>query len=119
MGIQETKLCDILDPIIGHLFRSQNVGFAFSPSVDSARGLLCCWDYARFHESSRSCHPTFVAITRSWIVESGPKGLICIYASNTIAKRVEFFSFSDLVHLYLGLEGLHYFWTLHLGLTWG
>lgn len=41
VGLQETTLREVLDPIIGQLVRFHNVGYAFSASVNSAWGLLC------------------------------------------------------------------------------
>lgn len=58
---------------IGQLFRFQKVGFAFSPSIDSASGILYCWDCAHFSESSRICLPRVVAIKGSWVVGEGPE----------------------------------------------
>lgn len=42
VGIQESKIRDIDPTIIGQIFRSQDVAFVFSPSIESLRGILCC-----------------------------------------------------------------------------
>lgn len=66
------------------------MGFAFSPSVESARGIICVWDSTRFIEVSILCYSRFIVVKGSWIVENELVGFICIYAPNNHLERVSF-----------------------------
>lgn len=41
--------------IIAQIFRSQDVGFTFSPSIETAKGIICCCSLASLSKSSRVC----------------------------------------------------------------
>lgn len=88
VGLQETKLHDVSDPIIGEIFWCQNFTFSFSLAVDSPRGLIYCWNYVFFIESSRLCHPKFLAIKCSWATEGGLERIICLCSLTILSERV-------------------------------
>lgn len=79
VGLQESKLREVDDLIIGHIFQTQNVDYALSPVIDISRGIIYCWNSSTFMESCRSCYPRFVAIKGFLAGGDGPKGLICVY----------------------------------------
>lgn len=65
--------------------------FAFSLSIDSGRGILCCWNCAIFAKSSRVCNARFMAIKGFRIIGGGPQGLICNYVPTDHSYRLVFF----------------------------
>lgn len=98
VGVQESKLRKVSDPIIGKLYGNQNVGFAYTPAIDSF-GDITCWNSASFTKSSRFCYARFIAFKSSWLARDGNESLICIYAPNDYADRVNFFdSIKSFVH---------------------
>lgn len=48
VGLQETKLSSVFDRLISYLVCFQDMGFVFSPSTESAGGILYVWNCARF-----------------------------------------------------------------------
>lgn len=65
IGLQNSKMSDVNTSIISHISGFQDVGFAYSPSIECDRGIICCWNLISFRESSRVCQPHFVVVKRS------------------------------------------------------
>lgn len=91
VGIQESKLREISDHIIGHLYGNHNVGFSYSLAIYSAGAIIYCWNGVIFTKSYRLRQPRFVAIKGTWALRDGLEGLICIYAPNEYSDTVMFF----------------------------
>lgn len=43
-------MCEVDSNIIEQLFGSQDVGFAFSPSIEMVVAIICCWSLVCFRE---------------------------------------------------------------------
>lgn len=67
VGIQELKLGEVGSNIIDLCFGSFDFMFAFSPSIELARGIICFWRLTHYCEISRVCQLQFVAIKGDWI----------------------------------------------------
>lgn len=66
-------------------------GFAFSPSIGSAGGVMCCWDKTIFYVSECVIEWRFVAMKGQWLDGASPEGLVSVYAPMDGNDRVDFF----------------------------
>lgn len=79
--------------IIGDLTGFSDMGFTFSPSTKTTRGIICCWNSSLFIASDTFCNPRFVVAKGHCSSCEGPVGIICVYAPNNLPDRIECFNF--------------------------
>lgn len=97
IGIQKSKLNVVDLQCIAQLTGWQDVGFAWSPTNESAGVIICCWNLASIRKTSRVCQSQFVSIKGSWVAKDAPEVLICVYAPTDHSERIEFLSLASFV----------------------
>lgn len=108
--IQKSKLNDVDSSCIAQLIGWYDVGYAWSPTINRVRGIICCWNLANFRKTSRFCQSRFVVVKGSWIAMDGPETIICIYAPTDLSERVAFFVSLGVLCCRMELPGFCYLW---------
>lgn len=58
--------------LIGHLMGCNDMTYAFSPSSETAGGIIYCWDAFLFMKESWSCFNRYITIKGHWKSSLGP-----------------------------------------------
>lgn len=78
---------------INHLCGRGDWGFSFSAAVSSAVRIICCWDKKMFEASECVFKQRFVAVKGRCHDNTGPQGLICVYAPTDDNDRRTLFDY--------------------------
>lgn len=90
--LHKSKLREVDGHLINQLTDFSDMTYNYSLSIESAGGILHCWNASLFIELARSCTNRFVAIKGHWRSDDMLQGIICVYAMNNLIERIECFN---------------------------
>lgn len=85
---QETKLQNITVNLCKQLWGDNNFDWAFSPSVNLGRGLLCAWRIGSFMATEKFLNDKFIGLKGFWGEEGAPCTITNVYAPCDLGEKI-------------------------------